>query len=77
MARSLPSPSRSLSAVAARCGFRRVHHVSVRTEGARTTATVTGVLRRYPVTVPVSLATATRLAGAGAPLRVEHGGPVA
>ena len=77
MRQSLPSPPRSLASVAARCGFRRVHLVSVRSTGDRTLATVTGVLRRYPVTVPVSLATATRLAGAGAPLRVEHGGPVA
>jgi hypothetical protein len=63
--------------VGARCGFRQVHHVSVRTEGGRTSATVTGIVRRYPVTVPVSLATATRLAGAGAPLRVEGPGAVA
>ena len=77
MRQPVPTPPPSLASVAARWGFRRVPHVSVRTTGARPTATATGVLRRYPVTVPVSLATATRLAAAGAPLRYEPGESVA
>ena len=77
MRQPVPTPPPSLASVAARCGFRRVHHVSVRTTGDRTTATATGVLRRYPVTVPVSLATAARLAAAGAPLRIDRSGSAA
>ncbi|MFP5256198.1 MAG: hypothetical protein ACLGI8_10155 [Acidimicrobiia bacterium] len=73
MRQPVPPASRSLRAEADRCGFRRVHHVSIRTVGRRATAAVTGVLHRYPVTVPVSMATATRLVGAGAPVRFERG----
>jgi len=61
-----------LSSAAHAHGFRTVEQVRVRTIDGRTTAEVTGILHRYPQTVPVSLATATDLVGAGAPLSVEH-----
>jgi len=63
----------SLPALARALGFRSVEQVRVITRNGRTWAEVTGVLHRYPRTVPVSLATATRLAGAGAPLHFETG----
>lgn len=65
-----PSPAR-LRAEARRAGFRRVELVSCITDGARAAAEVTGVLHRYPRTVPVSLATAARLAAAGAPVQIQ------
>jgi len=72
--RSAPSTGRLLRAEARRAGFRRVELVSIVTGSGRPHAAVTGVLHRYLQTVPVSLATARRLAAAGAPLRVRSGG---
>lgn len=59
-----------LPALARSLGFRSVELVRVTRRGGRITAEVTGVLHRCPQTVPVSLVTATRLAGAGAPLHI-------
>jgi hypothetical protein len=53
-------------------GFRRVDHVRVIVGAGRPFAELTGVTRRYPCTIRVSLATANRLARAGVPLRLEH-----
>ena len=54
-------------------GLRRVELVRVIVTPTRTTAEATGVLHRYPRTVAISLAAATRLVARGVPLRVEHG----
>jgi hypothetical protein len=60
----------SLAVVAASLGFRTVERVRVVIGPHGTTADATGVVHRYPRTVPISLAAATMLAAAGAPLRV-------
>ncbi|MET0727587.1 MAG: hypothetical protein ABWZ76_04735 [Acidimicrobiales bacterium] len=64
-------PRRSLQHPARDAGFRSVELVRVARGPGRTVAEVTGVLHRYPQTVRVSLATATRLVAAGAPLRLD------
>lgn len=73
--RSAASHEHLLLDVARSLGFRSVEHVSVQTGGGRTTAEVAGVLHRYPLRVPVSLAVAARLARAGAPLHIDLGPP--
>ena len=56
-------------------GFRRVDRVHVRVDGAgAATADVTGILHRYPRTVPVPLRVAAELVLAGAPLDLERVG---
>jgi hypothetical protein len=60
----------SLAGVAASLGFRTVERVRVVISTDGTRAEATGIVRRYPRTVPISLAAATQLAAAGAPLRV-------
>jgi len=67
-----PIPAPGLDAATRAAGFQRIEVVRVVVDGRTTSATVTGVLHRYPRTVPVSLATARRLASAGAPVRVDH-----
>jgi hypothetical protein len=52
--------------------FRRVELVRVTVAPGRVVAEVTGVLHRYPRTLRVSLATATELVAAGAPLRIDR-----
>ena len=64
------NPAPSLSVAAGAAGFQSVEVVRVVVDGTTAAATVTGVLHRYPRTVPVSLATARRLVTAGAPVRV-------
>lgn len=61
----------SLQAAVRAAGFRSVQQVRVLTTGGRPVAEATGVLHRYPQTVRVSLATANRLARAGAPLWID------
>lgn len=68
-----PATASSLAAVARALGFRSVELVTVTSGVGGTTAEVTGVLHRCPRTVPVSLAAATRLVGAGAPLQLDGG----
>lgn len=51
--------------------FRHVELVRVTVAPGQVVAEVTGVLHRYPRTMRVSLATATELVAAGAPLRIE------
>jgi len=63
----------ALARAARAAGFRRVERVRILGTGTRARAEVTGVLHRYPQTVPVSMATATRLVAAGAPLEVVGG----
>jgi hypothetical protein len=53
-------------------GFRRVHGVHLRVVSGRVSARATGVLHRYPHTVPISLATARRLIASGVPLHVDQ-----
>jgi hypothetical protein len=62
----------SLQQAARRAGFRSVELVRVVVTGGRSEAEVTGVLHRYPQTVPVSMLTAARLAAAGASLRIQR-----
>jgi hypothetical protein len=64
--------SAALSRVAAACGFRRVELVRVVLRPTGTSAEATGVVHRYPRTVPISLRTAGRLAAAGAPVRIDR-----
>jgi hypothetical protein len=64
----------SLPRVAASLGFRRVELVRIIVGSTETTAEATGVLHRYPRTVPISITTAGRLAAAGARLRVDRAG---
>ena len=64
--------SPSLADVASTAGFRAVYSVRLVQRGGRTRAEATGVLHRYPQTVPVSLLTAGRLVAAGAPLDVAR-----
>jgi hypothetical protein len=53
-------------------GFRRVDRVHVRVDRTgRATADVTGILHRYPRTVPVPITVANDLVLAGAPLDLE------
>lgn len=68
------SASGTLARAARAAGFSRIECVRIVRTGGASRAEVTGVLHRYPQTVPVSLATATRLAAAGAPLRIEQRG---
>jgi hypothetical protein len=60
----------SLADVAASLGFRTVERVRVVVDTAGARAEATGIVHRYPRTVPISLAAATLLAAAGAPLRI-------
>ena len=62
----------SLGQVAHSIGFRHVQLVRVTVGPTRTTASATGVLHRYPLTVAISLATAGMLVAAGVPVRVDH-----
>jgi hypothetical protein len=55
-------------------GFRRVESVRVLLNGDRTTAEVTGIVRRYPRTISVPLRLASRLITAGVPVEVEQVG---
>ena len=72
--RSTPGTvSPSLAAVARAAGFRSVELVRLHLNDRATVAEVTGVLHRYPRTVPISLTTAARLVAAGAPVHVDHG----
>ncbi|HLT15317.1 MAG TPA: hypothetical protein VK007_01335 [Acidimicrobiales bacterium] len=64
------SASVALARAARSAGFRRVERVRIVRRDGRARAEVTGVLHRYPQTVPVSMATANRLVAAGAPLEV-------
>lgn len=64
------SGDRSLADVAASAGFRRIDHVRLILGRGPTVAEATGIVHRYPCTVPVSLATAGRLISAGAHMRV-------
>lgn len=68
-----PAPTRSLHALADDLGFRRIEAVSVRVGPSGASARVTGVVHRYSRTRRVSLAMATRLAAAGAPLHLDPG----
>jgi hypothetical protein len=54
--------------------LKRVDRVLVTVGEHRTRAAVCGISRRHPVTVPVSLGLAARLAEVGAPvtIRAEH-----
>jgi hypothetical protein len=63
---------RSLSAVAASLGFRRVLFVRVVVAATGTRAFVTGVVHRSLRTVPVPLGAAARLAAAGALVRFVY-----
>lgn len=63
----------NLRYVAARYGFRRVHHVHIVVDGAAT-ATVTGITHRYPRTTQAPLSVAAQLVAAGAPLSIEQVG---
>ena len=63
---------RSLSAVAASLGFRRVLFVRVVVAATGSRAFVTGVVHRSLRTVPVPLGAAARLAAAGALVRIVH-----
>jgi hypothetical protein len=60
----------SLAGVAASLGFRTIERVRVVVTVDGTTAQATGIVHRYPRTVPISLTAATLLAAAGAPLQV-------
>ncbi|HEY4377651.1 MAG TPA: hypothetical protein VGM93_10845 [Acidimicrobiales bacterium] len=60
--------------VAASLGLRRIECVRVFVGGGRPVAEVTGVARRYPRNLPISLASATRLADAGVPLEIVYRG---
>ena len=62
----------ALCDAAGRAAFRRVHLVHVTCRGEDVVAEASGILHRYPHTVPVSMATAKRLVAAGAPLRVDR-----
>lgn len=61
----------TLRQVVAEAGFRRVEEVRIVATGGGVVAQVTGVIHRLPQTVPVSIATARRLAAAGAPLHID------
>jgi hypothetical protein len=65
----------SLQQAARTAGFRSVERVRVLVSGGRSVAEVTGVLHRYPQTVPVSMLTAIRLAAAGASLDIQSSDP--
>lgn len=62
----------SLSHLAGSLGFRRIEHVRIVVQPARTTAEATGVVHRASRTVPIPLASAARLVAAGAPFRIDH-----
>ena len=57
-------------ALAAALGFRRVEAVRIVTGPDGPVAEAVGVVHRYPRTVRIPMAAATRLVAAGAPLRV-------
>jgi hypothetical protein len=63
---------RSLQEACCAAGFRRVELVTLIVRGTDVTARATGVLHRYPRTVPISLTTAGELVAAGAPLSLER-----
>lgn len=69
--RKARTDARPLRTAARGAGFRSVERVRVFAVAGRLGAEATGVLHRYPRTVPVSLATATRLAHAGARLSID------
>jgi hypothetical protein len=58
-------------------GLRRIDEVRVIVGPGRPVAEVTGIAHRYPRTFRISLATASELADAGVPLRIEHRGDTA
>jgi hypothetical protein len=62
----------SLSRVASSLGFRRIELVRILVRPTGATAVATGVVHRYPRTVPISMTDAGRLAAAGAPLRIDR-----
>lgn len=64
----------ALSRLAASLGFRRILWVRVVVRPIGTTADATGLLHRHPRTVPIPMATAARLASAGAPVRIVDAG---
>lgn len=68
-----PTTTRSLHALADDLGFRRIEAVSVRVGVSGASACVTGVVHRYSRTRRISLAMATRLVAAGAPLHLGPG----
>lgn len=53
-------------------GLRRVDRIRVLVGQGRARAEVTGIARRFPRTLRISLEQATRLAAAGVPMRIEH-----
>lgn len=63
-----PTESRGLEDLAAGLGFRHIHTVRMTVGAGRATAEVSGIARRYPSTIRVSVRTAARLVAAGAPL---------
>jgi hypothetical protein len=64
--------SPGLAAVARAAGFRSVERVRLTVGQGATLAEVTGVVHRYPRTVPISLTTAGRLVAAGAPVQIDR-----
>lgn len=60
----------ALARAARAAGFSRIECVRIVRTGSASRAEVTGVLHRYPRTVPVSMATARRLVAAGAPMSI-------
>jgi hypothetical protein len=62
----------ALTAACRSAGFKRVELVRLVVEGSGIAAEATGVLNRYPRTVPISLSTADSLIAAGVPMRMEH-----
>ncbi len=58
------------AALAAALGFRRVEAVRIVTGPEGPVAEAVGVVHRYPRTVRIPMAAATRLVAAGTPLRV-------
>jgi hypothetical protein len=71
-AETATASSPTLADVASAAGFKTVYAVRLVQRGGRTRAEATGILHRYPQTVPVSLLTAGRLVAAGAPLDVAR-----
>jgi len=61
------------AALAAALGFRRIEAVRIRQRAEGPVAEAVGVVHRYPRTVRIPLAAATRLAAAGIPLRIVRG----
>ena len=68
------SSTPSLPDVAASLGFRNVELVRIVVDADGASASATGIVHRYPRTVPISLTAATSLAAAGARLRIVDAG---